>query len=191
MFDDCFALFGGVVPGATPDGPFASFPALSSSFARCRAAFLWAALGDVSADVRWRAAHAVRVVLAGGDPEDWSALHELADGTTSSSAFTSVDFHFYDRHALTWLLLALARAAAAPECGQGVRTFVGLLRSVCLGGRAHVVMQSAARQALLLLHRAELIDLGSELERVEHLGVPIEPRRGPDTQRRSSSPPAP
>ncbi len=174
LFDDCAALFLEVAPLDSSDGAFHTLPPVPDSLSHCLAGLLWTALGDASARTRWRAAHAVRLLLATGSDEEVAALLDLAEGRSPVDAFVDARLVFYDKHALQWLLFALARAAHDTNSQDAVARFEGLLRSVLFDRAPHAVMQHSARQALLTLHQAGSIVVNDDdLAAVQHAGTPV------------------
>ena len=92
----------------------------------CLAGFIWAALGDTAIATRWQAAHAVCVLVSLHKSAVLEALARYASGELPAGPFADQRLHFYDKHALVWLLPALERSAAAPD-RSGLRPFIPLL----------------------------------------------------------------
>jgi hypothetical protein len=174
LFDDCADLFSDVAPRDSSDGPFEDQPAVPDSISHCIAGFLWAALGDPAADTRWRAAHAVKLLVALGCAEELDAIRDFATGQLPISAFTDQRLVFYEMHALQWLLYALARAATEPNCGSELVRFVPLFRSVLFDRAPHAVMLKSAKDALLALHGSGTLEVDdADLETIRRTGTPI------------------
>ncbi|PVW04768.1 hypothetical protein DEA06_08315 [Microbacterium sp. Gd 4-13] len=74
------------------------------------AAFLWAALADPRARIRWQAMHAVRFLVEFGDPAFSRALNAVALGG-APVGFTDPRFPFYEMHAVEALFTAFERVA--------------------------------------------------------------------------------
>ena len=124
--------------------------------------------------MRWRAAHCVRLLIGLGCVEELQALHDYATGEMSHAAFVDARLPFYDKHALQWLLVALARAAQNPVGRQSMDPFVPLLRRVLFRDPPHVVMQASAKVALTELVSAGSVTLTAEEQAVcERMNIPI------------------
>jgi hypothetical protein len=113
------------------------------------AGLLWVRLGSPSAADRWRAAHAVRRLVAMGHGEVIDALAARFD-SDKASPFQDQQLPFFCLHARFWLLLALARIAIdRPEAVLSTRT---LLERIAFDTEVpHAGMQAFAADALRAL----------------------------------------
>lgn len=98
------------LPSEVGDGPWDARFAVPYDEATFVAGFVWARLGHPTAAMRWRAAHAVRRLVATGRSNVIERLIERF-GSASSSPFGDAKLPFYVMHAQLWLLIALARVA--------------------------------------------------------------------------------
>lgn len=157
VFDALADLFEDISPTNTSsDGPHASLPSLPDS-ASCIAGTIWAALGDMSGESRWQAAHAVLLLVRLGCADELDALLRFADGTEQVAVFVDSQFPFYSLHARMWLLLALARAVHEPNAAM-LTAFAPWLTSVVRGPR-HAVNQVLAQRTLAGLSERKLVAL--------------------------------
>lgn len=159
VFDDLAALFEDLAPSATSsDGAGETLPALPGDHATGVAGVIWGALGDISIVTRWRAAHAVLLLVRLECTAELDALARFADGTTSIAPFHDARLPFYGLHARMWLLLALARAAQEPDANP-LTAFTTWLADVVRGPR-HASNQLLAQRALATLHDRGQVVLG-------------------------------
>jgi len=98
------------LPPEVGDGPWDARFTVPSDEATFVAGLVWARLGHPVAAMRWRAAHAVRRLVAAGRSDVIERLIERF-GSESSLPFGDTKLPFYAMHALLWLLIALARVA--------------------------------------------------------------------------------
>jgi hypothetical protein len=174
LFDACADLFCDVAPLDSSDGLYEDLPAAPDSIGHCIAGFLWAALGDPAADTRWRAAHAVKLLVAMGCAEELDAIRDFATEQARTSAFTDQRLVFYEMHALQWLLFALARAATEPNCGSELVRFAPVFKSVLFDRAPHAVMHKSAKDALLALHESGTLEIeDADLETIRRIGKPV------------------
>jgi hypothetical protein len=130
--ESCYRLAGAVAPLLTPgEAVFSLKSALadleqdleiepwsgqeigvptSSDVQTATAAFLWSALADPRASIRWRATHAVRFLFEYGDDSTVNALCEFSRGD-APTGYTDRRFPFYRMHAVEALLAAAERAS--------------------------------------------------------------------------------
>jgi hypothetical protein len=161
VFDALASLFEDLAPsGTSSDGPYDRLPSLPADPASCVAGLIWAALGDMAIESRWRAAHAVLLLVRLGCKDELDALARLADGTKQVAAFVDARFPFYSLHARLWLLLALARAAKEPNAATLIG-FTGWLVGVVRGPH-HAANQVLAQRTLAQLSERNLIALEGE-----------------------------
>jgi len=98
------------LPSEVGDGPWDARFAVPVDEATFVAGLVWARLGHPVAAMRWRAAHAVRRLVAAGRRDVIERLIERF-GSTWSLPFGDAKLPFYVLHAQLWLLIALARVA--------------------------------------------------------------------------------
>ncbi|WP_329371558.1 hypothetical protein [Streptomyces sp. NBC_01483] len=151
VLDDFGTMLADLAPQDSADGVFTDLPAKPAKAAECLAGYLWAVLGDSEHDARWRAAHCVRLLVELGCKEELDALQRFALGTLDVTPFHDARLPFYGRHALQWLLFALARAAQNAATHQELAEFEPLLRKVIFDDGPHVVMQENAKAICLAL----------------------------------------
>lgn len=108
MFDAIALLFEDLAPTAQQ-----TLPPLDTTTALT--GVIWTALGDIDMKVRWRATHAVLLLVRLGCTAELDILAKFARGDESSEPFLDARYPFYALHARMWLLLALARAAKEPK----------------------------------------------------------------------------
>lgn len=158
VFDALADLFEDLAPAATSaDGPVEKLPFPPASPAEGTAGLIWAALGDISSQIRWQAAHAVLLLAELGCKGELDALARIAAGPGSVAAFTDSRLPFYSLHARMWLLLALARAAKEPSADM-LSGFTDWLIDI-IRGPHHAANQVLAQRALadLSAHAAALL----------------------------------
>lgn len=98
------------LPPEVGDGPWDTRFTIPSDEATFVAGLVWARLGHPVAAMRWRAAHAVRRLVAAGRSDVIERLIERF-GAASSLPFGDAKLPFYVMHAQLWLLIAFARVA--------------------------------------------------------------------------------
>jgi hypothetical protein len=155
----------------------------------CVAGFIWAALGDPAIATRWRAAHAVCVLVSLRETTVLEELARYASGELLVEPFVDHRLHFYDWHALVWLLLALERSASSPD-RPGLAPFIPFLLATAATDRDHVLVRQSTRNVLLSLHAAGLVSLDpSALRTLEAANRPVglRPGRSPVTSGPASS----
>jgi hypothetical protein len=158
VFDALANLFEDLEPsGTSSDGPYESLPSPPTDSASCVAGLIWAALGDMASESRWRAAHAVLLLVRLSCKDELDALARLADGTAPVAPFLDARFPFYSLHARMWLLLALARAAKEPNAAT-LTGFTAWLTGV-VRGPYHAANQVLAQRTLVDLSERDLITL--------------------------------
>lgn len=140
------------------DGPWRAVLEPPSSARVALAGYIWSALADPLASRRWEAAHVVRAICRLGRKELLSALVDLACNP-DGQPFGAPANHFYDLHALQWLLIALWRSAA--ESGPVVAVHADFLRRHATKGQHHLMIRSLAAEALLELSRQSLVQLSA------------------------------
>lgn len=174
MYDDCAELFTDIAPRDDGDRDGDTLAQIQDNVPIAVASFIWAALGDPSVAIRWRAAHAARWLFESGAAEEVSALREIAEAHRSVDGFVDSRLVFYEKHARQWLLFAIEGAASTSSAQATVSTFEGLLRSVLFAESPHVVMQRTAKKVLMELAQSRLIELSkNEFRYVKAIGEPI------------------
>lgn len=173
--DDLNRMFLDVAPADSGDGNFESVARPPDQLSQCIAGYLWSALGDPEPAMRWRAAHSVRLLIGMDRTDELQALYSYATGTLSHLPFTDARLPFYDKHALQWLLLALARASQETANHQSLGLFAPLLHNVLFRGSPHVVMQASAKTALSHLVAAGCVTMTpQEVAFYRQINVPTE-----------------
>ena len=158
VFDALAALFEDLAPSSTSaDGPYETLPVPPAAPSSGIAGLIWAALGDISSQVRWQAAHAVLLLVKLGCKDELDALARIATAAEPVSAFTDSRFPFYSLHARMWLLLALARGAKEPTATV-LSGFTTWLADVVRGPH-HAANQVLAQRALADLSACGAVSL--------------------------------
>lgn len=177
VFDDASDQYQDVAPADMADGVIDDLVPPPSSLETCLAGFIWAALGDASIATRWQAAHAVCVLVSLRQSAVLEALARYASGESSAEPFVDRRLHFYDKHALVWLLAALEHSVSSQDL-SGLRPFLPLLLSTAAADRDHVLIRESTRNVLLTLHSARMVTLDSPIRSaLESANKPIELRR--------------
>lgn len=151
LFDECAGLFAELAEHDNPDGPLENLPGPPQTVQAAVAGILWVALGDPDAAIRWRAAHAVRLLISLQCREVLDALRRCASGDESWVACADARFQFYELYALQWLLRALRRAASDHLHDEELIKFVPFLRTLLGREDRHIILTSLARDVLLAL----------------------------------------
>jgi hypothetical protein len=162
VLDDLTSMLAEIAPTDSGDGEFEHQPPVPARIAECLAGYLWAALGDPDIKTRWQAAHSVRILAGLGQDEELTALVRFALGSLDTAPFVDARLHFYDLHALQWLLYAIARCAQNPATHEHLAAFAPLLTRVLFEDVPHVVHQDSARTALLALAASGTVHLTPE-----------------------------
>src|SRR5207253_8473097 len=138
------------------DGPWNSALAPGNDVTASLAGYLWAGLASPVSRIRWESAHAVRALCYFDRQEILGPLIRLAC-RDSAGPFADARLHFYDLHAVQWLVIALARAATASP--KAVKPHASYLREQAYRADGHVLIRQFARDALLALHTERAIAL--------------------------------
>lgn len=138
VLDDAINHIQYLVEPGTADGPWTERIAPPAQFSDCIAGYIWARLGDPDVKMRWRAAHAVRILC---QLQSQSELKSLAVFAMSGQATGFVDngLVFYAEDALLWLVMALDRAATADA--EMVVDFIPLLFQLVESGNPHLLIR--------------------------------------------------
>jgi hypothetical protein len=175
VFDDASGQYLDVAPLDSGDGALSNLIPPPSSAADSLAGFIWTALGDPAIATRWQAAHAVCVLVSLRQSKILEALARYASGDLPAEPFTDRGLHFYDKHALVWLLLALERSAAAADLTV-LTPFVPLLLATATAD--HALVRETTRTVLLALHAAGLAELDPPTRSaIAEASTPLEFRR--------------
>jgi hypothetical protein len=162
------------LPDDLGDGPWHHTLAVASDPVAVVAGLLWCRLGAPDARNRWRAAHAVRRVIALGRTDVMHAVIAWVNHT-DACAFQDRKLPFFYMHAKLWLLIALARVARdTPTAVASVR---GTLEAVAFEeGFPHSVMRHLAAEALAALAPAlDPIECAKLRERLRGVNLPTIP----------------
>jgi hypothetical protein len=156
------------------DGPWHDGLGVASDPATAVAGLLWCRLGAPDARSRWRAAHAVRRVIALGRTDVLSAVICWLE-RPDAGAFQDRKLPFFQMHAKLWLLIALARVAH--DSPAAVALARGPLEAVAFDARfPHTVMRHFAAEALAGLARAlDPADRAALSDRLRAVNVPTIP----------------
>lgn len=150
VFDALGSLFDDLAPpGNSADGTFDQVAWEMSSPQRGVAGLIWTACGDISARLRWQAAHAIVLLVQLGDEDTLRELVSYADGTHSDRYFGDARFKAYELHSKLWTLMALERAASEPNAHM-LEPFLPWLQGV-LEGSPHAANQATAQRVLRTL----------------------------------------
>jgi hypothetical protein len=159
VFDSLSDLFEDLAPSeTTADGPYQALPVPPTGSSACVAGVIWSALGDTSIAMRWRAAHAVLLLVRLGCGDALESVLRLADGSHSVAPFLDSRLPFYSLHARMWLLLAISRASLEPNACL-LASFAPFLISVTEGPH-HAVNQVLSQRALVELKIRDVIGAG-------------------------------
>ena len=160
VFDALTALFDDLAPPDTSsDGAFSALAPPPPDQDAGLAGLLWTALGDISVQLRWQAAHAVLLLVQLGDTTVLRQLAKFADGTHATDAYRDLRFPVYDLHSRMWLLLAIERASSEPNA-TNLTPFLPWLESIA-HGPPHVVNQFLAMNSLRTLSNNGAIELSA------------------------------
>jgi len=157
VLDDSIDHIQYLVEPQTADGPWTGDLTPPTSLSECIAGYVWAALGDPDEDMRWRAAHVVRLLCELQPNDVLDALARIA-ATRQAGTFADSGLIFYANDALVWLLTALDRAATQ-DAGQ-VMLFVPLLSQLIESPTSHVVIRDRIVSVVMKLDPEQLLDLG-------------------------------
>ena len=169
-FDAAIDELAYLVEPTTADGPWSTELEPPASVHQCIAGYVWSALGDPSEEVRWRAAHAVKLLC---DLERTPETEALARFALDSDCrpFCDSGLVFYDKHARQWLFMAIERCAG--ERPRAVKAFEPVLRRAVFGGDTHVVLRESAKRSLQLMSASGVIILtAAEAEQLARVNQP-------------------
>jgi hypothetical protein len=162
------------LPDDLGDGAWHDGLAVASDPQTAVACLLWCRLGAPDAGSRWRAAHAVRRVIALGRTD---VLHAVIGWLErpDAGAFQDRKLPFFQMHAKLWLLIALARVAY--DTPAAVATVRGTLEAVAFDeGFPHTVMRHFAAKALAGLAQAfDPADRAALRDQLRAVNVPTIP----------------
>lgn len=168
------------LPSEVGDGPWDDRLAVPADEATFVAGFVWARLGHPVAAMRWRAAHAVRRLVAVGRSDVIERLIERF-GSASSLPFGDSKLPFYRMHAQLWLLIALARVAK--DASLALAAHRAFFEDIAFSAEfPHVVMRAFAtdilRELVPSLTSDERETLNIKLAHANQSPYPHAPRRG-------------
>ncbi|NTU49843.1 MAG: hypothetical protein HGA87_02950 [Desulfobulbaceae bacterium] len=109
------------------------------------AGYVWAGLAAPSSSLRWQAAHVVRGLCFLERSDILRDLIKLAE-SGKAGPFADHTLHFYNLHALQWLLIALARAAM--ESPDSVIPYTDFLVKIAFEGSPHVLIRNFATKSV-------------------------------------------
>lgn len=165
------------LPSEVGDGPWDASFAVPLDEATFVAGLVWARLGHPVAAMRWRAAHAVRRLVATGRFDVVERLIERFESVWSLP-FGDAKLPFYVMHAQLWLLIALARVAK--DNASALAPHLAFLERVAFSTEfPHVVMRAFAIEILRELAQimaSEERDLIAKLVPANRSPYPYAPR---------------
>jgi hypothetical protein len=142
---DVFESFTEVTDG---DGPWSAALAPPSDIGAAIGGYVWAGLAAPKGSLRWEAAHVVRALCTLRREKVLGHVVELARAP-KCGPFADARLHFYDMHALQWLLIAIARAAK--ENPDILFPDADFLIQLAQEGEPHVLIKGFAANAALTL----------------------------------------
>ncbi|MFC3801020.1 ATP-binding protein [Cohnella sp. GCM10012308] len=133
------------------DGPWSDWlvPPLEKNEAF--AGFIWAALGSPRAEIRWRAAHAVRRLAALDCEAEIDALILWLE-RNKVDAYGNNKLPFYSLHARLYLLIAIARVSISKP--SIIKKHHAVFLRHALGDFVHVLIQKFSSEVALNIERA-------------------------------------
>jgi hypothetical protein len=140
-------LFEATLTERDGDGPWSAELEPPATMDESFAGYIYAALADPRATIRWQAAHVVAELCSLGRVTVLGNLVERAE-KKAGGAFADARLHFYDLHARQWLLIALSRGAM--DNPSTVCRYSKFLLDQALKEK-HVLMRHFATKALLSL----------------------------------------
>ncbi|MEM6484646.1 MAG: ATP-binding protein [Pseudomonadota bacterium] len=157
------------------DGPYEESLYPRGTIARTAAALIWRVLGATYTEDRWRAAHAVRMLVRLGHKKVLRSLIQHFDDT-GAGAFQAKELQFSFFNARLWLLIAIARIAKdTPEAISPYKSI--LLRVAEEDTHPHVLQQHFAARALLKCEESGVIRLSApQKERLQATDCSPHPR---------------
>jgi hypothetical protein len=144
------------------DGPWSAGLLPPTDLEASLAGYVWGALGDPKATVRWEAAHVVRALCELGREQVVAHLISLANQRIGGP-FIDASLPFYALHARQWLLIALARAAK--DSPAILAPHAGFLIEAALNCEPHVLIRGFAAQAVLALFESCTVQIDLEMRR--------------------------
>ncbi|MET3165504.1 UNVERIFIED_ORG: hypothetical protein ABIB19_003939 [Arthrobacter sp. UYEF10] len=107
------------------------------------AAFLWSALADPRASIRWQATHALRFLIEYGADSCVNALCEISEGN-AAAGYADERFPFYRMHSAEALLVAAERASVTEQ--QSILSMLPTINRLQAEYPDHVRMQRCCLQ---------------------------------------------
>jgi hypothetical protein len=146
------ASTGEKLPSEVGDGPWDARFAVPADEATFVAGLVWARLGHPVAAMRWRAAHAVRRLVAVGRFDVIERLLERF-GSAGSLPFGDAKLPSYEMHSRLWLLIALSRVAK--DDASALASHRAFFEQIAFSAEfPHVVMRAFAIDVLRELAQA-------------------------------------
>jgi hypothetical protein len=130
------------------DGPWSQTLAPPADINAAIAGYVWAGLAAPKASLRWEAAHSVRAICTLDRTGVLDHLINLAKAG-KGGPFVDARLHFYQLHAVQWLLIALARTAK--ETPKSLLPYSDFFISFTLKDESHVLIRGMAANAVLTL----------------------------------------
>ncbi|WP_211880084.1 hypothetical protein [Pseudarthrobacter albicanus] len=169
VLDDAIDHIQYLVEPQTADGPWTEGLTPPTPFSECIAGYVWAALGDPDEDMRWRAAHVVRMLCELQAHSELTALAKFAV-SGQAGAFVDKGLVFYADDALLWLVMALDRAATTDA--RQVMDFVPLLSYIVESERPHILIRDRVDAIVKKVHAEQLPALGvQDRQRLDPTGT--------------------
>ncbi len=120
------------------DGSWADWLDPPEDISNAFTGFLWSALGSPRSEIRWRAAHSVRILAEANCQSEIDYLMEWMKSDRVAS-FGCKNLPFYNFHARLYLLIALARASH--ENPETLNKHSNIFISHSLGTFSHILIQ--------------------------------------------------
>ncbi len=117
------------------------------------AGYVWGGLAAPKASLRWESAHVISAFCTLESKKVIENLVKLASGA-SAEAFYDANLHFYDQHALQWLLIGLARAAK--EHPKLIAPHIDFLLKHVFTEKPQIIIRETAKRTILTLLDAGL-----------------------------------
>lgn len=148
-------LFENVLEDTDGDGPWSLKLKPPDEIEGSIAGYIWSCLASPRSTLRWEAAHVVHALSTYGCKKILDYLISFAEGKLAANAFYDNTLHFYEMHALQWLLIGLARSAL--DYPSIIAPYVEFLKSITFHNTPHVIIQEYSKKALQALIDAKTI----------------------------------
>lgn len=133
------------------DGNWADWMIPPDTITGAFSGFVWAALGSLRSEIRWRAVHCVRKLAEMGCESEVDALINWMN-QDSVGAFGSQQYPFYNLHARLYLLIATARVAI--DDPKLFKKHHAIFEQYALHGISHALIQKYATNTALSIEKA-------------------------------------